>query len=74
MKMCLCPMHAEALRLSYWMSESGGTGECGMAGCTARGHEYDMRSKNYRPRRRPEAGPPPKDRRARYRPRFGEDE
>ena len=73
MRMCLCPAHAEALKLSYWITECGGAGECGMVGCTAPGREFDMRSKNYRPRRAPR-GPAPKDHRARHRPRFGEED
>ena len=66
MKMYLCPEHERKLREAYWMSECSGSGECGVIGCAAAGREFDMRSKNYKPRRRPPDGPPKKDTRAKY--------
>lgn len=66
MRMYLCPAHERVMRQTYWMTETGNYGQCGLCGCANTGTEFDMVSNAFRRPRRSNIPVSQKDTRARY--------
>lgn len=74
---CLCEKCRAGVSECYFLSPVEGEGICGLAGCSAPGRNYSARTKKFReyyPASRRTRGLPQKDKRARYKPRFHEED